>query len=84
MITEQELNQRLARIEQELSVLKQQLGVFLTPQPPTVALSLLEQLWQIESAEKPALELPQARERLTHDLPACWGSQLIRRQRAEQ
>jgi hypothetical protein len=31
MITEQELNQRLARIEQELSVLKQQLGVFLTP-----------------------------------------------------
>jgi hypothetical protein len=84
MLTEQELNQRLTRVEQELSVVKQQLSALLTPQPPTAALHLLEQLWQIESAEKPALELPQAREHLTHDLPACWGSQLIRRQRAER
>jgi hypothetical protein len=84
MLTEQELNQRLSRVEQELSVVKQQLSALLTPQPPTAALHLLEQLWQVENAETPALTLPEARERLTHGLPTRWGSQRIKRQRSQR
>jgi len=84
MITEHELSQRLTRVEQELSAVKQRLDALLTPQPPAAALLLLEQLWQIESTEKPALTLPEARERLTQGLPTRWGSQLIKQQRAQR
>jgi|FaiFalDrversion2_1042247.scaffolds.fasta_scaffold11473_1 hypothetical protein len=84
MITEHELSQRLTRVEQELSAVKQQLGALLMSHPPAAALLLLEQLWQIESTEKPALTLPEARERLTHGLSTRWGSQLIKQQRAQR
>ena len=60
-------------------MVKQQLSVLLAPQPPAAALHFLEQLWQVGSTEKPALTLPEARERLIHGLPTRWGSQLIKR-----
>jgi len=84
MPTEQELSQRLTRVEQELSAVKQQLSALLTAQPPVAALHLLEQLWHTESVEKPALTLTEARERLTHGLPTRWGSQRIKRQRSRR
>jgi hypothetical protein len=84
MITEQELSQQLTRVEQELGAIKQQLSALLIPQPPTVALNLLEELWQVESFQNPELTLSEARERLIHCLPVHWGSQQIKRQRAQR
>ncbi|BCW97123.1 MAG: hypothetical protein WHS44_04830 [Fimbriimonadales bacterium] len=82
MKAEQEIRERLARVEQELSEVKQQLRFLLTHQPPTVALQQLAELWGIESSEAAPLSLSEARKRLAQGLPTNWGSRLLKRQRS--
>ncbi|CUU34824.1 MAG: hypothetical protein K6U12_05960 [Armatimonadetes bacterium] len=76
-----DIEERVARLEQELGVVKQQLRALMTQQPPTEALQKLAELWGLEASEPSPLPLPEARERLARGLPPNWGSRLIKRQR---
>ncbi len=84
MQTKRDFQERLARIEQELGIIKQQIHTLLVPQPPTTALQQLAELWGLEASEPSSLPLPEARERFTQGLPPNWGSRLIKRQRAQR
>ncbi|MGQ9901068.1 MAG: hypothetical protein ACUVR1_02495 [Fimbriimonadales bacterium] len=81
MIAEEELRRRLMRLEQEVDLIKQQLGLLSASVAPTHGLELLKRLWELDIGEQPSLTLTEARTQLAKSLPPRWGSRQIIHQR---
>lgn len=82
MRTQSKLQERIARVEEEIRALKQQLSQLMSSSSPEAALHTLETLWQLAEPPAPSLSLQEARQRLAQTLPPKWGSRLIRSNRA--
>lgn len=81
MIAEEELRRRLMRLEQEVDLIKQQLGLLSASTAPAHGLALLERLWELDITARPSLTLAEARTELTQSVPPRWGSRQIVQQR---
>lgn len=84
-ITELTLEERVARLEQEVAELKQARPRVRFSEPPRLAFRILAQLWGIDpdKPSEPRMTFEEARRLMSEGIPENWASQEIIRMREE-
>jgi hypothetical protein len=83
--TELSLEERVARLEQEVAELKQAKLPMRFSEPPRLVFRILAQLWGIEldKPHEPRMTLEEARRLMSEGMPENWASREIIRMRGE-